>query len=65
MTFLTTVREINAATWANINGKNNGVYCQFVGGIYRVQRARMDHGRLLVRLVDTGEWVAPETVYIV
>jgi hypothetical protein len=65
---LDTVREINAATWANIGGKNNGVYCQVpgeVGFLYRVQRARTVQGVLQVRLVDTGMWVVPVAVYVV
>ncbi len=60
---LETVREINAVCWANVNGKNGGVYCGMPNStLYRVIRVRSVHGQLQVRTVS-GSWVIPWVVY--
>ncbi len=60
---LETVREINTACWANVNGKNDGVYCWTpTKMLYRVIRARTVRGRLQVCTVS-GSWVLPSIVY--
>ncbi len=60
---LETVREMNTACWANVNGKNSGVYCGMSDStLYRVIRARSVRGQLQVRTVF-GSWVVPWVVY--
>ena len=59
---LTTVREINAAVWENVDCRNNGVYCQMSdSSVLRVTRARTVQGVLQVRTFYG--WVAPQVVY--
>ena len=64
MVTLTTVREINAAVWANVNCRNNGVFCQTSDNVtHRINRARTVKGVLQVHSVSYGGWVIPVVVY--
>ncbi|GHO88311.1 hypothetical protein [Dictyobacter formicarum] len=58
------VRAINEAVWANVNGRNNGVYARMAdGGIHRINRARRVRGVLQVHSLNVGRWLAPIEVY--
>jgi hypothetical protein len=61
---LTDAREINRAVWNNVNGRNNGVYCQLVdGSVHRINQARTVQGQLQVHSLVNGRWVVPHIVY--
>ncbi|GCE06348.1 hypothetical protein [Dictyobacter aurantiacus] len=61
---LAEVRTINEAVWANVNGRNNGVYARMAdGAIHRINRARRVRGVLQVHSLHTGSWVSPVEVY--
>ena len=58
------VRSINEAAWANVNGRNNGVYARMLDGtIHRINRARRVRGVLQVHSLNAGCWLSPVEVY--
>jgi hypothetical protein len=66
VTTLANAREINKAVWDNVNGRNNGVYCQLPdGSVHRINRARTVYGQLQVHSLVNGCWIVPLVVYYV
>lgn len=61
---LASVRDINEAVEANVNGHNNGVYAQMPDGcIHRINRARRVKGLLQVHSLNADRWLVPAQVY--
>ena len=63
-TVLTTTKDIRHAISRNLNGGNYGVYCSCGADKYRVMDARTRRGQMEVRLLSSGIWVTPDSVFV-
>jgi len=63
-TVLTTTKEIRRAIDRNLNGGNYGVYCSNASGKYRICDVRTRKGQIEVKLLNSGSWVTPDSVFV-